>query len=204
MVLFVIGQILGCALTSKSELIDTRYFEPEPPHPVESAKVEASAHAPMELQLGRVTASAYLKSRLVYRTSNVELGAYDDRQWTERPEEYLRRAASSRLFVERGIVHALGGDGPTLDLELTHFEEVRSGKQSSARVTIRYVLRDDRSVWMTDSITVDQPSKGGSQKAEDVVAAISSALASATTKLADKVEARLGERRPPPPPPPPN
>jgi cholesterol transport system auxiliary component len=193
-VLLVVGQPLGCALTSKAELLGTRYFEPEPPHPALAANAAGiPASAPVELQLGRVTASAYLKNRLVYRTSGFELGAYDDRQWTERPEAYLRRAVSSSLFDERGITHAVSGDGPTLDLELGAFEEIRNGNRSDGRVTIRYTLRDDRSVWMADSITVDRPSKGGSQKPEDVVAAISAALTSATDTLADRVDARLKE-----------
>jgi cholesterol transport system auxiliary component len=194
MVLYLAAASLGCALTSKAELIGTRYFEPELPSPAAGAKVEeTSTSAPMELQLGRVTASAYLKSRLVYRASSFELGAYEDRQWTERPEEYLRRAVASSLFSSHGITHALSGDSPTLDVELAAFEEIRNGDQSVGRVTIRYALRDDYSVWTTDSITVDRHTRAGSQQPEDVVAAISAALASATGTLADRVDARLRE-----------
>ena len=193
-VLWVAAWILGCALTSKAELIGTRYFEPEVPPSAPSPDVAAiSARAPVELQLGRVTASAYLKSRMVYRASSVELGAYEDRQWTERPEEYLRRAVSNALFAAHGIGHAVSGDSPTLDVELAAFEEVRVGDRSSGRVTIRYALRDDHSMWMADSITVDRPTRGGSQEPEEVVAAISAALANATAALADKVDARLKE-----------
>lgn len=192
----LVGQLLGCALTGKADLIGIRYFEPEAPHPNPSARAPlAPGAAPIELQIGRVTASAYLKSRLVYRTSKLELGAYDDRQWTERPEEYLRRYASAALFEGRGLEHALSGDAPMLDLELAAFEEIHIGDKSTARVQIRYVLHDEHSVWSTDTITVEKPTRGGSQNAEDVVEAMSEALASATTTLADEVEARL--RQPP-------
>ena len=191
-VLLLAGQSLGCALTGKAELLDTRYFEPEPqPAGVPAKGAGASVGAPMELQLGRVTASAYLKSRMVYRTSSLELGAYDDRQWTERPEEYLRRAMLSSLFDARGITQVLSGEGPTLDLELRAFEELRSGTTSVGRVTIRYVLRDEHSVWLADSITVDRATDHGGQKPEEVVAAISAALAGASVAVADKVGARL-------------
>jgi cholesterol transport system auxiliary component len=198
-VLLMAGQSLGCALTGKAEMLDTRYFEPEPqPVGIPAKGGGTSAGAPMELQLGRVTASAYLKSRMVYRASSLELGAYEDRQWTERPEEYLRRAMLSSLFDARGITHALSGDGPTLDLELGAFEEIRNGTKSVGRVTIRYVLRDEHSVWQAESITVDRATAGGGQKPEQVVAAISEALASASVAVADKVGARL--KAPPAPP----
>jgi cholesterol transport system auxiliary component len=198
-VLLVAGQSLGCALTGKAEMLDTRYFEPEPQPVGTPAKgVGTSASTPMELRLGRVTASAYLKSRMVYRTSSLELGAYEDRQWTERPEEYLRRAMLSSLFDARGITHVLSGDGPTLDLELGAFEEIRNGTKSVGRVTIRYVLRDEHAVWLAESITVDRATDGGGQKPEQVVAAISAALAGASLAVADKVGARLRATPAPP------
>lgn len=199
-VFLVVGQILGCALTGKAEMLGTRYFEPEVPsaaRPVPAApSASDSSQPPLELQMGRVTASAYLKSRLVYRSSNVELGAYEDRQWTERPEEYLRRAATNALFTDRRLVHALSGERPTLDLELAAFEEIRKGESRIGRVSIRYALRDERSVWMTGVITVDEPARARSEAPEDVVRAISVALASASSSLGDLVVARLSEAAP--------
>jgi hypothetical protein len=62
-------------------------------------------------------------------------------------------------------------------------------------VTIRYLLHDEESVWATHSITAERPTQGGSQKPEDVVAAISAALSSATTQLAAEVEAQLNVPR---------
>lgn len=190
--LLAVVSTLGCALLGKADMLGTRYFEPELPRPEAATKATVTpAGAPMELRLGRVTASAYLRNRLVYRTSSVELGAYEDRQWTERPEEYLRRAVAIALFDVRGIRHVLSGDSPTLDVELAAFEELRHGDRSTGRVTIRYALRDPSSVWMTDSITVDRATKQGSRQPEDVVAAIAAALASAAGAVADKVDARL-------------
>lgn len=181
--------ISGCALTNKADAIDIRYFAPRDSatnaHPAQDG-------ATKELRLGRLRASAHLKSEIVYRESPVKFGVYDDDRWTERPEEYMRRAISQALFSERGVTQAVSGVAPTLDVELLSFEEVRDGTKRSARVTLSYALRDDRVVVEAKNITVERPARGN--KLEGVVDAMGDALAAASEELAQDVVTKLAER----------
>ncbi len=100
---------VGCAVLLKSDPFVPRYFSPE------SAATRTDPIAPsgLELRLGRVTAAAYLKERIVFRTSAYEVGYYEERRWTEMPESFIRRALSRALFDRRGIRQILYGAGTT-------------------------------------------------------------------------------------------
>src|SRR5690606_27456135 len=109
------------------------------------------------LRLGRISASDHLRERIVFRTSEVELAAYEDRRWTEEPEEYLRRSLARALFEDQGLVQAIAGAGPTLDVELLAFDEVRRGDDRSALVVARVALHDDRVVLDGTTVRVEVP-----------------------------------------------
>src|SRR5688572_26651074 len=90
----------GCALLGKSEAFVPRYFSPDTSsHGKPKAASAARADGAL-LKLGRITAASYLGERIVFRDSNYELNFYEERRWTERPEDYLRRALSRALFEE--------------------------------------------------------------------------------------------------------
>jgi cholesterol transport system auxiliary component len=144
---------LGCALTSKSEPLSPRYFTAELPR---SSSSTARAPHGAELRLGRVTASGYLAERIVYRTEDQELGFYEDRRWTERPEAFLRRALTQSLYEQAGLRRVVSGAAPTLDIELTGFEEVR-GAHPVARARATMSLSDGRVVLSQQTLTVDLP-----------------------------------------------
>src|SRR5689334_5933836 len=114
--------------------MDIRYFTPTWKEATPSAGRQ-SAEGP-RLRLGRISASSHLRNRMVYRLSDVEVAVYEDRRWTERPEEYVRRALMQALFEERPIVHAVSGVGPAIDVELLAFDEVHGKNGRTARVTI--------------------------------------------------------------------
>ncbi|MEO7328863.1 MAG: hypothetical protein ABI193_09815, partial [Minicystis sp.] len=82
-----------------------------------------------------MSGAAYLDERLVYRDSVYELGYYQERRWTEEPSHYLARRLGRVLFEERGIRQVVGGSAPTLEVELTSFEEIRAPKRV-ARVRV--------------------------------------------------------------------
>src|SRR4051812_29143552 len=109
----------GCALLNKAEPLTPRYFSAEPSGPGAGAAVERAAalrdaSAPArELKLGRVTSASYLGERLVFRDSAYELGFYEDRRWTEKPEAYFRRALSRALYEDGGFRRVVSGVGPT-------------------------------------------------------------------------------------------
>src|SRR4051812_5919368 len=94
--LFAFG---GCALLSKSDVPTRRYFSPELLAPATRGVARSNA----ELKLGRVTASPSISERIMFRESIHEVGYYDDRLWTERPEAYLHRALTRVLFEEQGL-----------------------------------------------------------------------------------------------------
>jgi cholesterol transport system auxiliary component len=183
--------VAGCALTSKSEPIAPRYFSPE--RPADSARVSAKpAGVPLELRLGRVNGASHLDERLVFRDSDYELGYYEERRWTEEPADYLRRRLARVLFEERGLRHVVGGFGPTLEVELTAFEEIRAPRRI-ARVQMTARLQDGRLVRWEETLTIDQPipenSKGDA--ADAMVAALGAALGAAVDRIADRVVSEL-------------
>lgn len=183
--------VLGCALTSKSEPIEPRYFSPE-----RSGPIEKSASAPTgpaaELRVGDISAASYLDERMVFRDSAFELGYYQEKRWTEAPEEYLRRRLERVLFEERGLRHVVGGTAPTLVVQLTAFEEIRKPKRI-ARVQVSVRLQDSRLVRWEETLTVDQPvaESSGAELADEMVEAVGLALVTVVNQIADRVTKEL-------------
>ena len=101
MLLMFLGASVGtsaCALTSKADLVETRYFSPERVKPAaETTPRTAASRGTLELRLGRVSSGPSLRERIAYRDAAYELGYYDDLRWTERPETYVRRGLGHAL-----------------------------------------------------------------------------------------------------------
>jgi cholesterol transport system auxiliary component len=182
---------LGCALMSKSEPIVPRYFSPERPGDVVGPGQRAPG-LPAELRLGRVTSASHLDERLVYRASDYELGYYQERRWTEAPEEYLERRLSRALFEERGLRRVVGGAAATLEVELVAFEEIRAPKRL-ARVQVIVRLSDQRLVRWEETLTVDRPLAAAStgDGADAAVEGLGSALREIVERIADRVVSEL-------------
>ena len=199
---FLIGTEVGCALTSKSDPMMPRYFSPDDArgrgHLAASTKGEHDdeSHG-AELRLGRITAASYLGERIVYRESNYELGYYEERRWTERPEAYLRRAVARALFEDRGVRRVVSGAGPTLDVELSELAELRSPPVVRVRAT--YVLYDERLVRRQATLTIERPipkAATASQSAETAARAMADAFGDAVNQIADRVAADLQRATP--------
>jgi cholesterol transport system auxiliary component len=192
---WVIGALLltglaGCALTSKGAAVQPRFFSPDFSAP--RAPAAAPAAVPLELRLGMIEAASHLEERMAYRVHDSELGYRDDRRWSERPEEYLRRALERELFERSGIRRVLSGAATTLDVELTAFEEIR-GAPPRARLALTFRLHDDRQVSFERSLTVERPlvADGDKDHAQRVASALGEALAEATTAVSASVVANL-------------
>jgi ABC-type uncharacterized transport system auxiliary subunit len=191
----------GCALLSKADPLTPRYFSAEPSEAREGvpgsserasqASGSASIAAP-ELRLGRVTSASYLGERLVFRNSSHELGFYEDRRWTEKPETYFRRSLSRALFEEGGFRRVVSGGGPTLDVELVEFAELKSPAHV-ARARATFVLYDPRSVRTEGTLTVELPIRAvrEDEQAAATVGVLSEALAGAVHQIVDRVRANL-------------
>jgi uncharacterized lipoprotein YmbA len=132
---------------------------------------------------------------MVYRDSDHELGAYEDRRWTERPEVYLERALESSLFEEHGMTRGLSFELPTLTADLVEFEELR-GSPPRARLRVTYALHDEQTVFLEHTFTVERPLDAGSdaERPARVAAALGVLLHDAVTRIADDVEADLVKR----------
>lgn len=183
----------GCGgIFASSDVEDPRYFAPTatPREKEASARPEADA-APLKLRIGRVSSGEHLRQRIVFRASAVEVGEYEQFRWTEKPEEFVRRALLRSLFEDRGLTQAVGGVTPTVDVELLAFEEVRHGDKRAARVSVNYALRDDRVVVAAHTVTVER--EAGASDMDRVVEAMSSALDEASTIVADEILKALTE-----------
>ena len=175
----------GCALVSKGEVSMRRYFSPDLSV---DAPARSAARSSLELRLGRVTAGDSLDERMMFRTSAQEVSFYDDRLWTERPETYLRRGLSRILFEEGGLRSVLRGAGPTLDVELISFEEVKS-QAHVGRVKVAFTLSDERVVSLQETVCVDRPVVVASSETD--AAAVARAMGEALRDVVDEIARRV-------------
>lgn len=180
--------LTGCAFFGKSEPLEPRYYDPES-SPREAKSVPPALGTPA-LRLGHVVGGSHLRERIAYRVSERELGFYDERRWTERPENYLRRALASGLFEQRGINSLVTGVGPSLDVELIDFSELREPKHA-VRVRARAVLVDQRTVRFEQTFTVEQPVSGDADDFSRVAEAMSVALERTVDAIGDRVLSEL-------------
>lgn len=182
----------GCALTSKSEVLDVRYFTPE------RVKTELTSARPpsdptkggaLGLELGRVSSSSHIREKMAFRDASWEIGYYEDRRWTERPEAFVRRELGRTLFEERGFRRSVGAaNAPTLEIELLAFEEIRAKPTRAARVQLRMILHDGRDVLLEETVTIDKPLANNETSTDAVVAATADALDAASALVADRTQ----------------
>lgn len=177
----------ACSFFGKAMPMHPRFFDPEGELP---SRTRALQHlGGPALRLGHVVGSTFLRERIAYHVSAHELGVYDERRWTERPEDYFRRALARSLFEERGLTNVVAGVAPVLDVELTDFAELL-GPTHAVRVRAQVRLVDQRSVRLERSFSVEQAVAKGDDFAL-VAAAMSLALERAVTQIADDVEREL-------------
>lgn len=181
---------LSCALTSKADPMSPRFFTPTSALGAEAAaRTPSSVH---ELRLGLVGSAAHLEERIAYRLSDTELGYYEDRRWTEPPEQYLRRALEGELFEKRGFRRVVSGSAPTLDVELVSFEELRHG-EPRARLGLRFSLRDDRRSLLERTLVVERPLGAASgDGGPELAVAMARVLDEAVAEVAEQIIRQLG------------
>lgn len=186
----------GCALTSKSEALDVRYYTPEKVKAQLTAATERPAPADaISLELGRVSSSSHIREKMAFRDASWEIGYYEDRRWTERPEAFLRRELGRTLFEERGFRRAVSSaSAATLEIELIAFEEIRVKPTHAARVQMRMILHDGHEVLHEETITVDKPLPNGEATTDALVAATADALDAAASAVAERAQRVLAAR----------
>jgi len=188
----LLATLIGCgALTSKGEALSVRLYDPEHVKPrLTAATNAAEAASGPALELGRVSSGAQLREKILHRDGPHELGAYDDRRWTERPENYVRRELARTLFEERGFRHVLVGTAPRLDVEVLSFEEVRLPNAHAARIQLHIVLHNGRDVLLEETIGVDKPVPNDppNNGFDGFVTSMTQALDDVAARVADRVK----------------
>ncbi|MEA2748617.1 MAG: cholesterol transport system auxiliary component [Myxococcales bacterium] len=192
---------MGCALTSKADVVEIRYFSPEQVKPHLTGSDASSAPQPpapndaLEVRLGRVSSGSNLRERIAFRDAAYELGYYEAWRWTERPETYVRRELGRAFYEEHGLHRVFNGSAPTVDVEVIAFDDLRLASGRAARVQLKAILSDDSGVLWEDTLTVDRPVSVEKPKIEDVVAAMAGALDAAAEQVTLKVQSALVARR---------
>jgi hypothetical protein len=181
----------ACALTSRGESLQIRYFSAEPAMPT-LAKPAGPTVA--QLRLDQVVESSSLDTEIMHRVSPVEAGTYEALRWSEPPYRYVKRALAYELFEVRPLQQILSGRGPTLDVQVIAFEQVATDGRPGGRVTLNYQLSGERAVLARGTVTKTAPARSG--QIDDVVVAIRTAMMAAVVEVADRVLAAL-EAAPP-------
>jgi ABC-type uncharacterized transport system auxiliary subunit len=174
---FALAFLTGCVLTSKTPALEIRYFSPP-----EQAAAPGSIEQPIEVRLGRVTASSHLRYRIAHRESRVELELYETLRWAERPDDYVRRALDRALFDEGGFTRAATGPAAEIEVEVTAFEEVHRAGRTFGRVELRFHLATENCVLAAETIAVEREATGSDIAGS--VAAIGDALSIAASDVA--------------------
>jgi cholesterol transport system auxiliary component len=197
--------VTSCALTDKQDAVDARYYSPErlaPPDPPRSPDAKPDSNPAYKLRLRAVRAGAHLKQRLVYRASPTKLGFYEERRWTELPEDYLRRLLSESLFEARKVQRVIAGPAATLEVEMIAFEEMRSPRRVG-RVQIMFLVHDGNVVRFQETVTVERPIEGDGKNddanADATVKALGEALAIAVDRIVARTVSELQSIAPAPP-----
>lgn len=176
----------GCALTSRGETLDIRYFSAEPAMPAPAKPV---GPAIAQLRLGEVVESSSLDSDIMHRVSPVEAATYEALRWTEPPFRYVKRALAYELFELRPLQQILSGPAPTLEVQVIAFEQVSTGGRPGGRVTLNFQLTGERAVLARGTVTETAPAR--SAQIEDVVVAIRTAMMAAVVQIANRVLAAM-------------
>ena len=186
----------ACALLSKADLVDIRYFSPERVQEGfnNAAPTAASQQGDLRLRLGRVSSGSSLRERIAYRNAAYERGYYEELRWTDRPEIYVRRALGRSLFEAHGMHRVLSGASPTLETEVVAFDDMRLSTGRAVRIQLRVVLFGDAGVIFENTLTVDRPVAGDKPRIEDVIAAMADALDAVSEEVSLRVLEALSAR----------
>ncbi len=181
----------SCALLGKSAPITPRYYSPERPGDL-TPLVSERPEPVVRVRLGRVTSAGNIGELIITRVSSTEVVYSRLRRWTEAPEQYLKRRLARVLFEEHGLGEATGADAPTLDVQLTTFEEVRV-RLHMARVQVTARLRNEGRVTWQETLTVEQPvtMAAGDDSADATVEAIGVAMRAVVDRVAERVVLEL-------------
>jgi ABC-type uncharacterized transport system auxiliary subunit len=152
-----------------------------------------SAGAPIHLH--SVRSAPFLRERIVWRSSPVEYGLYEQRRWFELPSRYVRRALTTALASTPGLRLDDGPKAARLDVEILAFDEVLAPAHQ-ASVTLAVILRDGTEDRLDRLYSAQEPiaSTDGAAMAEAMGKALDEAVqqvAQAAATALDQKPARV-------------
>jgi ABC-type uncharacterized transport system auxiliary subunit len=151
----------------------------------------ASNGAPV--RLGTVRSAPFLRERIVWRSSPVEYGLYEQRRWFELPSRYVRRALVATLQTTKGVRLAQDTTTARLDVEVLAFDEVLSPAHE-AQVVLAATLRQGADTRLDRTFMASAPIASADPAA--TAAAMGQALDAAVKKVAGATAAALAPEPP--------
>jgi cholesterol transport system auxiliary component len=175
----------SCALLFKSKPADVSWYTPEHIGQPVACRQAAPGRA---LRLGQVASGSDLYELIVHGDGAYQVGYYEDRRWTERPDRYVRDALARTLFEACGFQRVVEGEAPTLNVQVLAFQEVQTVQAHTAKLALRVTLSRERA-FFEETVTISEPVTG--PRFEDVVAAMGRALDASSVDVARRVGAAL-------------
>lgn len=169
----------GCALLGKGKPLELRYFDLES----EDGYQPAARANGARLKLGEVRAARYIDRRFASRESAHELSYHEAWRFSDEPDAFLQRALSRNLFERAAITRVVSGGAPTLEVELTAFEERADDDTVHVRALAR--VHDDREQLWQRTFAAEQKVAAGDE-AEARAGALSKALAEVAAKITEQ------------------
>jgi ABC-type uncharacterized transport system auxiliary subunit len=162
------------------ETPEPRFFRPEA-STLDPGSEATPSVAATPLRIRSVTAIPLLRERMVWRSSPVEYGLYEQWRWSELPASYVERALGTALRRTPGLSLTNDLAAPALRIEVTAFDEV-VGPAPVARVELIATLSDQKQRRVLDrSFSAEAPIAG----------AVPAATAEAMGKALDQVVAEV-------------
>jgi ABC-type uncharacterized transport system auxiliary subunit len=180
----------ACALVRHPDA--PRFFDPEEPAARALAPADpvvATTSVKVPVRLGPVRSSSYRRDRIVWRASEVELGLYEDRRWTDLPSHYVERALARELYERRGVGRPGAQPAVTLVADVVAFDDVVAPtREAYVAIFVSLVAPDQRQL-LAREFTARSPIADGDPTS--VARAMGVALDDCVAQVVAAVEAVL-------------
>lgn len=140
------------------------------------------------VRLHSVKSAPFLRERMVWRSSDVEYGLYEQRRWFELPARYVRRALATALDDTPGVRVGDAHAPARLDVEILAFDEVLHAHH--AHVVLAVTVRNGTETRLDRTFAAEAPIGGDDGAA--VAEAMGRALDEVVKEIATATARTLG------------
>jgi uncharacterized lipoprotein YmbA len=170
-----------------------RYYAPPSTLAGADDPVSVPSRSARPLRVRHVYAAAYLTEQMVWRSSDVEYGLYEQRRWTDVPSNYLKRTLVQALDRTGDVRRVEAGAVPTLDVELLAFDEVLGPTHEAAVAAVASLRAADQAAIFDRTFTARRAI------AEGTPAAVARAMGAALDDVVEQIATQVAAQLPPPP-----